>query len=332
MAKTFFGPSNVSNFSAPTSNSPFANLYKVSGKTPAPAPKPAAPPKTLGGRPLGFASPRQADMRVDRNNAAKNAAQNQEQSASSLLESIMAQLGSLGGGGGGGVSRAQIDAFQTRGAEDRARLEAMYKSYGDMIGARRGDIEGNYNTGTQNLTNAYNQAASATTANYDAARQAQTRQLQQLGLTEMAPPTNTEAQLQAAQQTEALRQAAIAEQEANRQAAVNQNISLQNAASREGTQQLQSFDQRLADMVSQMSMGGGGGGGGGGGAGASDIIRAYLGAAELDMDNQKAARDYALELAKFQRGGRQTDYGQVVKNLEAAGFTRQEAIQLAKSG
>jgi hypothetical protein len=208
----------------------------------------------------------------------------------------------------------------------------MYKSYGDMIGARRGDIEGNYNTGTQNLTNAYNQAASANTANYDAARQAQTRQLQQLGLTEMAPPTNTEAQLQAAQQTEALRQAAIAEQEANRQAAVNQNISLQNAASREGTQQLQSFDQRLADMVSQMSMGGGGGGGGGGGASASDIIRAYLGTAELDMDNQKAARDYALELARFERGGAQVDYGQVVKNLEAAGFTRQEAIDLAKSG
>jgi hypothetical protein len=40
-----------------------------------------------------------------------------------------------------------------------------------------------------------------------------------------------------------------------------------------------------------------------------------LGAAELDMDNQQAARDYALELAKFQRGGQQGDPIQRINNI-----------------
>lgn len=259
----------------------------------------------------------------------------QQEAANSNLQNIMALLGGLtaGGGGGGGVSGAQIQALQDRGAQDRARIEALYKSYADMIGARRGDIEGNYATGTQNLSSAYNQAASTNQAAFDAARQAQTRQLQQLGLTEMAPPTNVQAQTEAAQQTERLKQAALAEQEANRQAAINQNISLQNAASREGTQQLAAFDQRLADIISQMQMSRGGGGGGGGGASASDLIRAYLGAAELDLNTQKAANEAQMNALKFAQGGQTRDYAAEFQRLiDEYGFSEDTAIKLLGLG
>ena len=271
----------------------------------------------------GFAS-------VGRGRAAQTQA-SQQGSGNSNLDNIMALLMGAGGGsgGGGGISQAQIQAMQDRGAQDRARIEALYGNYAKMIGDRQAAIAGNYETGTKNLTDAYAQSGAANDAAYNAAREAQTRQLQQLGLTEMAPPTNVEAQMSAAKSNEALKQAAIAQQEANRQAAINQNISLQNAASREGTQQLGSFDQRLADTISQMQMSRGGGGGGGGGVSPSDIIRAYLGASELDMKQQGAETQKAIEAAKLAAAGGTKDWASLYDQLvNTKGLDPKDAISL----
>jgi hypothetical protein len=254
----------------------------------------------------------------------------QQGAGMSEVETLMSMIfGAGGGGGGGGVSPAQIQAMQDRGAQDRARIEALYGSYAKMIGNRQADIAGNYETGTKNLSEAYAQSGATNDAAYNAAREAQTRQLQQLGLTEMAPPTNTEAQVKAAQSNDALKQAAIAQQEASRQAAINQNISLQNAATREGTQQVGAFDQRLSDLINQMQSSGGGGGGGGGGASASDIIRAYLGASELDLKKQDAETEKAIRAAELAAGGGSMDWASLFDQLvNTKGMDPKDAISL----
>ncbi len=194
--------------------------------------------------------------------------------------------GSGGGGGGGGPSRAQI---QAQAAPSRARIEAMYKQYADMIAAREADITKNYTTAGQNLQSIYGGAEQNINESYNAARAAQTAQLQALGLTETAPPTNTNQQAYAASILSRLGAAGMSENDAARVAAINNNLALRNAATAEGTRTLSDFDAQLANALASAGSGGGGGGGGGGGN-----FRDMLAAMTFDATRQENAAEQAF--------------------------------------
>ena len=190
-----------------------------------------------------------------------------------------------GGGGGGGMSRGQI---QAQAAPSRARIEAMYKQYADMIAAREADITKNYTTAGQNLQSIYGGAEQNINESYNAARAAQTAQLQALGLTETAPPTNTNQQAYAASILSRLGAAGMSENDAARVAAINNNLALRNAATAEGTRTLSDFDAQLANALASAGRGGGGGGGGGGN------FRDMLAAMQFDATRQENAANMAF--------------------------------------
>lgn len=236
---------------------------------------------------------RQRDMTETRRkivttNRAKRAQQNRGLTAMDILQ--MMGDGSGGGGGGrGGPSRAQI---QAQAAPSRARIEAMYKQYADMIAAREADITKNYTTAGQNLQGIYGGAEQNINQSYDAARAAQTAQLQALGLTETAPPTNTNQQAYAASILSRLGAAGMSENDAARVAAINNNLALRNAATAEGTRTLSDFDAQLANAMASAGSGGSGGGGGGGGGG---NFRDMLAAMTFDATQERNAYDRAFQ-------------------------------------
>jgi hypothetical protein len=235
---------------------------------------------------------RQRDMTQSRRkivtaNRAKRAEQNRELSAFELWQLMGG--GSGGGGGGGGPSRAQI---QAQAAPSRARIEAMYKQYADMIASREADISKNYTTAGQNLQSIYGGAEQNINESYNAARAAQTAQLQALGLTETAPPTNTNQQAYAASILSRLGAAGMSENDAARVAAINNNLALRNAATAEGTRTLSDFDAQLANALASAGSGGSGGGGGGGGGG---NFRDMLAAMTFDATQERNAYDRAFQ-------------------------------------
>lgn len=212
-------------------------------------------------------------------------AKSQGQDQGGLLDMLMAMAGGGGGGGYGGPSRAQIKA---QGEASRARIESLYKQYADMIAGRSADIQSNYANAANMLGNIYGGAAQNVNNAYDAARLAQTAQLKALGLTEMAPPTNTQQQAYSTSMLDRLKASGLSENEANRIAALNNNLALRNAASAEGARTLSSFDAALASALASAGSGGGGGGGGMS-LRPSDIISA----AKYDYRAQKDAYDRA---------------------------------------
>jgi hypothetical protein len=228
--------------------------------------------------------------------------------------------GSGGGGGGGGPSRAQI---QAQAAPSRARIEAMYKQYADMIAAREADIAKNYTTAGQNLQSIYGGAEQNINESYNAARAAQTAQLQALGLTETAPPTNTNQQAYAASILSRLGAAGMSENDAARVAAINNNLALRNAATAEGTRTLSDFDAQLANAMASAGRGGGGGGGGGGGN-----FRDMLAAMQFDATRQENAANMAFRESQASRPGTPSIYEQAIAIQKLnPGMTLEEARQ-----
>jgi hypothetical protein len=221
--------------------------------------------------------------------------QAQQDSGMSFLDALMAMAGGGGGGGYSGPSRAQI---QAQAEPARARIEAMYKQYADMIAGREANIKNNYATAGQNLQGIYGGAAQTTNAAYDSARAAQIAQLKALGLTETAPPTNTDQQAYASSILSRLGAAGMSENEAARVAAINNNLALRNAATGEGARTLSSFDSSLMNALNSVGSGGGGGGGGGG-LSPSNILAAM----GMDYRAQQDAADMAF---KQQQAGRMT--------------------------
>ena len=237
---------------------------------------------------------RQRDMTQTRKkivtaNRAKRAGQNQGLTAADIWQ----MMNGGGGGSGGGPSRGQI---QAQAAPSRARIEALYKQYADMIASREADISKNYATAGQNLQGIYGGAEQNVNQSYNAARAAQTAQLQALGLTETAPPTNTNQQAYAASILNRLGAASMSQNDAARLAAINNNLALQNAASAEGTRTLSGFDAQLANALASAGSGGGGGGGGGGGN-----FRDLLAAMNFDADQEKAAYDRVFQQSQAGR-------------------------------
>ena len=230
--------------------------------------------------------------------------------------------GSGGGGGGGGPSRAQI---QAQAAPSRARIEAMYKQYADMIAAREADITKNYTTAGQNLQSIYGGAEQNINESYNAARAAQTAQLQALGLTETAPPTNTNQQAYAASILSRLGAAGMSENDAARVAAINNNLALRNAATGEGARTLSSFDAQLANALASAGSGGGGGGGGGGGS-----FRDMLAAMQFDATRQENAANMAFRESQA-RPNVNVDWNSFYAKAIEDGLSESDAINRANA-
>ena len=246
-----------------------------------------------------------------------------EDSGMSFLDALMAMAGGGGGGGGySGPSRAQI---QAQAEPARARIEAMYKQYADMIAGREADIKNNYATAGQNLQGIYGGATENVNNAYNAARAAQTAQLQALGLTEMAPPTNTQQQAYATSILGRLGAAGMSENEAARVAAINNNLALRNAASAEGTRTLSGFDSALMNALNSVGSGGGGGGGGGG-LSPSNILTAM----GMDYRAQQDAADMAWKQQQAGQGKPSVDFNSLVNAGKSMGMSDADAIRYAQ--
>jgi hypothetical protein len=230
--------------------------------------------------------------------------------------------GGSGGSGGGGPSRAQIEA---QAAPSRARIEAMYKQYADMIASREADISKNYATAGQNLQSIYGGAEENINQSYNAARAAQTAQLQALGLTETAPPTNTNQQAYAASILNRLGAASMSENDAARVAAINNNLALRNAATGEGARTLSSFDAQLANALASAGRGGGGGGGGGGLSPANAIA-----AMTLQYNMEKDASDRAFRESQA-RPNVNVDWNSFYAKAIEDGLSESDAINRANA-
>lgn len=246
-----------------------------------------------------------------------------QDSGMSFLDALMAMAGGGGGGGGySGPSRAQI---QAQAEPARARIEAMYKQYADMIAGREADIKNNYATAGQNLQGIYGGATENVNNAYNAARAAQTAQLQALGLTEMAPPTNTQQQAYATSILGRLGAAGMSENEAARVAAINNNLALRNAASAEGTRTLSGFDSALMNALNSVGSGGGGGGGGGG-LSPSNILTAM----GMDYRAQQDAADMAWKQQQAGQGKPSVDFNSLVNAGKSMGMSDADAIRYAQ--
>jgi len=190
-------------------------------------------------------------------------------------------MGGGGGGGGGGSVRSFSDE---QIAQAQARLQAIYGRYADDIAAQEAAIGQTYDTAGTALGGIYDTSVGNINKAYEAARQAQTQQLLNLGMTEQTPVQSFGNQTAATTSLQNLRAAVLAQNEATRKASItNQRLSAE-AARRQGAE---SIAQTVAEMQSAMTPVSGGGGGGG--------LSAYQHASlrmrqqENDMANQQAA-------------------------------------------
>jgi hypothetical protein len=157
-----------------------------------------------------------------------------------------------GSGGGGGAAVDPYAGFKSGRKSDRARLEALYQQYQNMIGAGETGINQNFGTAATNLGNAYGGAVQNINAGYDAARAAQTAQLQALGLTDVAPPTSVLSQANTASDYEKLKAAALAQNEANRISSLGGQQAIREAVGGEQTATLKAYDAQTAQQIQQM--------------------------------------------------------------------------------
>lgn len=282
-SRTFQVPNPIPPFRLPNQTAPAPFPVKMPAPFNPSATKPAAPKMTAQQAAAYNKKVSNNWMATDRRLPARPEAEQEM----SLLDALMGMFPGGGGGGSGGPSRAQI---QAQAAPSRARIEAMYKQYADMIASREADINKNYSTAAQNLQGIYGGAEQNINNAYDAARAAQTAQLQALGLTEMAPPTNTDQQAYSTSMLNRLGAAGMSENDAARVAAINNNLALRNAATGEGARTLSSFDAALMNALSSAGSGGGGGGGGGSALSPANVIAAMT----YDATRQENAANQAF--------------------------------------
>lgn len=152
-----------------------------------------------------------------------------------------------------GGYRNLINSLNARAPEDRARLQALYDTYSNDIAGQAEGIGQNYAQSATALGGAYDTSKANIQAAYDAARQAQTERLRNLGMEQLAttdPFGANGAQAIAAQ--EALRAAVLAQNDASRNAAITNNQLAVSGAKREGVGKIASFDRSVADALMQL--------------------------------------------------------------------------------
>ena len=200
-------------------------------------------------------------------------------------------LGSGGGGGGGGSRRAYSDAEV---AATSAKLQAIYNRYAADVAAREADIAGYYDKSAANLGSIYDTSAGNVAKAYEAARAAQTQQLQALGLTEHTPVAQFGNETASITALNNLRAAVLAQNEASKGRAITNQRLAAEAAQREGAQ---AAAQAAQAMASEMVSTGGGGGGGGGGLSPYQYASLILQQQKADSANQYNAARLAAQTA-----------------------------------
>lgn len=178
-----------------------------------------------------------------------------------ILDFLQQAQGLIGGGEGGGVERVSYDplrqAARGRFTEGDAKLEAMYRQLQNSIGAQSGTIASNYDSGAQALNQNAAQGQNTIGDAYQAARDAQTRQLQQLGIGDAAAviaSNGTDAgdeQAAALAGVEQNRAANVGANEAAKQAGLTQNASHVSAAGLAGAEQRGRLQSELSQLLGE---------------------------------------------------------------------------------
>lgn len=175
----------------------------------------------------------------------------EEPTPPSYLDQLLSDLDANWKSSDGGYGQL-IAGAQARAPQDRARLEALYKQYADMIAGQEADINRNFDTSAQSYRDIYGSQAAQTKAIYDASRAAATQQLQALGLTQAAPPGIAGQQASAESDIQRIMASRLSDVTAGRQLAQTTNQLNTQAATREGVGAVQSYDRRIADLLMQM--------------------------------------------------------------------------------
>lgn len=231
-------------------------------------------------------------------------------------------LGSGGGGGGGGSRRAYSDAEV---AATSAKLQAIYNRYAADIAAREADIAGYYDKSAANLGSIYDTSAGNVAKAYEAARAAQTQQLQALGLTEHTPVAQFGNETASITALNNLRAAVLAQNEASKGRAITNQRLAAEAAQREGAQAAAQAAQAMAsEMVST-----GGGGGGGGGLSPYQYASLVLQQQKADATNQYNAAKLAAQTAPKPQAA-PVDYNALINQAKQQGMSNSEAINYAR--
>jgi hypothetical protein len=175
-----------------------------------------------------------------------------------ILDFLAQAQGLMGGAGGGGVNYDPLrQAARGRFTEGDAKLEAMYRQLADSIGAQAGTIASNYDAGAAGLNQNAAQAQSTIGDAYEAARAAQTRQLQQLGIGDAAGVIASEGTDAGAEQARALanveqnRAANVGANEAAKQSGLAQNASHVSAAGLAGAEQRGRLQAELNQLLGE---------------------------------------------------------------------------------
>ena len=177
----------------------------------------------------------------------------------SILDFLAQAQGLLGGGSaGGGVNYDPLRAAaRGRFTEGDAKLEAMYRQLANSIGGQASSIGQNYDTGAAALNQNAAQGQNTIEAAYDSARDAQTRQLQQLGIQDAAAVTASRGTDAAGDQAAALsgieqnRAANVGANEAARQSGLAQNASSVSAAGLAGAEQRGRLSAELNQLLAE---------------------------------------------------------------------------------
>ena len=228
-------------------------------------------------------------------------------------------MGGGGGGGGGGSVRSFSDE---QIAQTQARLQAIYGRYADDIAAQEAAIGQTYDTAGTALGGIYDTSVGNINKAYEAARQAQTQQLLNLGMTEQTPVQSFGNQTAATTSLQNLRAAVLAQNEATRKASItNQRLSAE-AARRQGTE---TISQAVREMQSAMTPVSGGGGGGGGGLSPYQYASLVMRQQEQDMSAQQAA----AKMATSNQPRATPDYNALINQAKQQGMSDADAIRYA---
>lgn len=195
---------------------------------------------------------------VKRAVAPRRQEQQSEQGAQLTFADYLRMANEMGLGGGNTDYSALMNQLRANAMNADAKLAAMYNQLQGSIDADASVIGQTYDAGAAGLTQNADQAQATINNAYQAARDAQTQQFQQLGIGDAAGVLAAQGGNAAADQANAIGNVAQnsgANQQQlgqNRVAALNYNIGIGNAAGLEGAVQRAAVQQELANRLAEL--------------------------------------------------------------------------------
>lgn len=163
-------------------------------------------------------------------------------------------------GAGGPDYSAVEEALRRNALESDAKLEAMYRQLHGSIDADAPTIAGAYNQATGDIGRNADQASAGVSAGYQAARDAQTAQLDALGIQDAASVLASQGGNAAADQAHAVgnieqnRQTGQQQSTLNKASALDYNTNIGNAAILGGTEARGAIQSQLMDALAELAM------------------------------------------------------------------------------